>query len=102
MDDVREGNLKRESHCRLLVMSSWSDDGALVTRWKKANEGRRTKLSFLILYPESSREFTFFKTCFFILFEHMAEIRRTVDIYTLLLPQCYVRYNYSMTRVIFF
>mgnify|MGYP000459430060 FL=1 len=81
-------------------MSSWPDDGALVMRWKKANEGRRTNLSFLTLYPESSRELIFFKTCFFILFEHMAEIRGTVDIYTLLLPQCFARYNYSMTRVI--
>ena len=29
---------KRDSRCRLLVVSSWPDDGALVMRWKKANE----------------------------------------------------------------
>ena len=97
----REAYLKREreSRCRHLVMSSWPDDGALVTTWKKANEARCTKCSFLTLYPESSREF-FFKLVFFILFEHMVQIRRTVDIYTLLLPQCYLRHNYSMTGVI--
>ena len=46
MDDLREAYLKREreSGGRLLVMSSWPDDGALVMRWKKANEARRTKL----------------------------------------------------------
>ena len=49
MDDLREGYLKREreSRCRLLVMSSWLDDGALVMRWKKAIEARCTKLSYL-------------------------------------------------------
>ena len=77
-------------------MSSWPDDGALVMRWKKAIEVRATKLSFLTLYPESSREFILLKL-FFILCEHMVEIRRTVDI---LLPQSYLRHNYSMTRVI--
>ena len=46
MDDLREGYLKREreSRCRLLVMSSRPDDGALVMRWKKAIGGHRTKL----------------------------------------------------------
>ena len=53
MDDLREGYLKREreSRGRLLVMSSWPDDGALVMRWKKAIGGHRTKLSN-ILYPD--------------------------------------------------
>ena len=37
-------------------MSSWPDDGALVVRWKKANEARRTKLSLMILHPESSKD----------------------------------------------
>ena len=37
---------ERESRCRLLVMSSWPDDGALVMKWKKANEVRRTKVVF--------------------------------------------------------
>ena len=37
-------------------MSSWPDDGALVMRWKKANEARRTKLSLMILNPESSKD----------------------------------------------
>ena len=57
MNDLREAYLKREreSRCRLLVMSSWPDDGALVMRWKKANEVRRTKLSLMILLPESSK-----------------------------------------------
>ena len=36
MNDLREAYLKRErereSRCRLLVMSSWPDDGALVMR----------------------------------------------------------------------
>ena len=41
-------------------MSSWPDDGALVMRWKKAHEARRTKLSLMILQPESSRELCFF------------------------------------------
>ena len=102
MDDLREGYLKREreSRCRLLVMSSWPDDGALITRWKKANEARCTNLSFLTLYPESLGEFIFLKFVIFILFKHMVEIRRTVDIYTLLLPQCYLRHNYSMACVI--
>ena len=79
-------------------MSSWPDDGASFTRRKKANEARCTKISFLTLYPEGSKEFIFLKLVFFILFEHMVEIRRTVDIYTL--PQCYLRHNYSMTGVI--
>ena len=57
MDDLRKGISKeRESRCRLLVMSSWPDDGALVMRWKKANEARRTKLSLMILHPESSKD----------------------------------------------
>jgi len=37
-------------------MSSWPDDGALVMRWKKANEARRTKLSLIILHPESLKK----------------------------------------------
>ena len=47
MNHLREAYLKREreSRCRLLVMSSWPDDRALVMRWKKANEVRCTKLS---------------------------------------------------------
>ena len=92
MDDLREGYLKRErereSRCRLLVMSSWPDDGVLITRWKKANEALCTNLSFLTLYPESLGEFIVLKLVIFIFFKHMVEIRRTVDIYTLLLPQC--------------
>ena len=60
MNHLREASLKRErereSRCRLLVMSSGADDGALVMRWKKANKARRTKLSLMILYPESSKE----------------------------------------------
>ena len=44
---------KRDSRCRLLVMSSWPDDGALVMRWKKANEARCTKLSLMILHSKS-------------------------------------------------
>ena len=50
MNDLREAYLKREreSRCRLLVMSSWPDDGALVLRWKKANEARCTKFSLMI------------------------------------------------------
>ena len=58
MNDLREAYLKREreSRCRLLVMSSWPDDGALVMRWKKASEVRSTKLSLMILHPESSKE----------------------------------------------
>ena len=57
MDDRREAYLKREreSRCRLLVMSSWPDDGALVMRWKKANEARCTKLSLMILHSEMSK-----------------------------------------------
>ena len=54
-------------------MSSWPDDGALVMRRKKANEARCTKLSLMILHPESSKE-CFFKTSFFRLFEHIVEI----------------------------
>jgi len=50
---------ERESRCRLLVMSSWPDDGALVMRWKKANEACRTKLSLMILHPESLKECCF-------------------------------------------
>ena len=57
IDDLREAYLKRESRCRLLVMSSWPDDGAVVMRWKKANEARCTKLSLMILHPESWKEF---------------------------------------------
>ena len=76
MNDLREAYLKREreSRYRLLVMSSWPDDGALVMRWKKANEARRTKLSLMILHPESLKECCFFKTSFFRLFEHIGEI----------------------------
>ena len=51
IDDLREAYLKRESRCRLLVISSWPDDGALVMRWKKANEACRTKFSLIILHP---------------------------------------------------
>ena len=50
---------ERRSRCRLLVMSSWPDDDALVLRWKKENEARCTKLSLMILLPERS------KNCFF-------------------------------------
>ena len=48
MEDLREAYLKREkeSRCRLLVMSSWPDDGALVMRWKKASEAHRAKFTF--------------------------------------------------------
>ena len=56
MDDVREEHISKESRCRLLMMSSWPDDGALVMRWKKANEVRRTKFSLMILHPLSSKE----------------------------------------------
>ena len=57
MNDLKEPYLKREreSRCRLLVMSSWPDDGALVMRWKKANEARCTKFSLMILHPERSK-----------------------------------------------
>ena len=50
MDDLREAYLKREreSRCRLLVMSSWPDVGALVISWKKANKARRTKFSLVL------------------------------------------------------
>ena len=61
IDDLREAYLKRESCCRLLVMSSWPDDGALVLKWKKAYEARRTKFSLIILHPESSKELRFFE-----------------------------------------
>ena len=66
MDDLREAYLKREreSRCRLLVMSSWPDDGALAMRWKKANEARRTKFSLIILHPEGSKELWFFELLF--------------------------------------
>ena len=40
-------------------MSSWPDDGALVIRWKKANEACRTMLSLMILHPESLNECCF-------------------------------------------
>ena len=46
-------------------MSSWPDDGALVMRWKKVNEARRTKLSLMIFFPESLKEcWVFFNLCF--------------------------------------
>jgi len=61
-------------------MSSWPDDGALVMRWKKANEARRTKLSLMILHLESSKECYFLKTSLFNLFDHKVEIRRPTDI----------------------
>ena len=51
-------------------MSSWPDAGALVMKWKKGNEVRRTKLSFMILHPERSKK-CFFKT---------SEILRIMDI----------------------
>ena len=64
MNDLREAYLKRErdreSRCRLLVMSSWPDDGALVMRWKKANEARRTKLSYDFTSRELERIMFFF------------------------------------------
>ena len=62
-------------------MSSWPGDGALVMRWKEANEARRTKLFLMILNPESSKECCFCKTSFFSLFEHVVEIRRIADIH---------------------
>ena len=66
MNDLREGYFKRErdSRCRLLVMSSWPDYGALVMSWKKANEARGTKLSLTILLSESSKECFFFNFFF--------------------------------------
>ena len=64
IDDLREASLKRETRCRVLVMSSWPDDGALVMRWKKANEARRTKFSLIILHPEGSKELWFFELLF--------------------------------------
>ena len=63
MNDLREAYLKREREravaTELLVTSSWADDGALVMRWKKANEARRTKLSLMILHSESLKECCF-------------------------------------------
>ena len=59
MDDLREEHISKErerGRCRLLVMNSWPDDGALVMKWKRANEVRRTKLSLMILHPLSSKE----------------------------------------------
>ena len=56
---------ERESLCRLLVMGSWPDDGALVMGWKKANEARRTKLSLMILPSESLKKCCFFLNLFF-------------------------------------
>ena len=60
MDALREAYLKREtereSRCRLLVMSSWPDVGALVISWKKENKARRTKFSLMVLHPKSSKE----------------------------------------------
>ena len=81
MDGYREGYLKREreSRCRLLLMSSWPDDGALVMKWKKGNEVRRTKLSLMILHPERSKKCVF-KISVFSLFEHEVEILRIMDI----------------------
>ena len=66
MNDLREAYLKRkrESRCRLLVMSSWPDDGALVMRWKKANEARSMKFSLIILHPVASKELWFFELLF--------------------------------------
>ena len=62
-------------------MSSWPDDGALVMRWKKANEARRTKLSLIILHPESlKKKCFFFLTCFFSLFGHIVQNRRIADV----------------------
>jgi len=60
MNDPREAYIKRDrererGRCRLLVMSSWPDDGALVMRWKKASEARCTKLSLMILHSERSK-----------------------------------------------
>ena len=72
---------ERESRCRLLVMSSWPDVGALVISWKKANEPRRTKFSLMVLHPESSKEWCFFWTSLFSLFELIEEIRRIADIH---------------------
>ena len=40
-------------------MGSWPDDGSLVMRWKKANEARRTKLSSIMLHPESLKKMFF-------------------------------------------
>ena len=75
MNDLIEEHIskERESRCKLLVVSSWPDNGVLVMRWKKANEASCTKLSLMILHPESSKE-CFFKTSFFRLFEHIVEI----------------------------
>ena len=61
-------------------MSSWPDDGAVVMRWTKANEARRTKLYLILLHPESSKELFFFKTSFLVS-EHIVEIRRIADIH---------------------
>jgi len=60
----RERERERESRCRLLVMSSRPDDGALVMRWKKANEALRTKFSLMILHPERSKKWCFLKLLF--------------------------------------
>ena len=62
-------------------MGSWPDDGSLVMRWKKANEARRTKLSSIILHPESLKKMFFSLTCFFSLFDHMARNRRIADLH---------------------
>ena len=82
MNDLMEAYLKRERECRcrLLVMSSWRDDGALVMRWKKANEARRTKLT---LHLESLKKMMlfFFLICFFSLFDHIVQNRKIADMY---------------------
>ena len=48
-------------------MSCCPDDGAVVMRWKKAIEARRTKLSYL-------KECCFFKASIFSFFEHIVQI----------------------------
>ena len=69
---------KRErGRCRLLVMSSGPDDGALVMKWKKANEARRTKLSLMILYPESSKECFFLNLFFQSLWSHSTKSKNS-------------------------
>ena len=45
-------------------MSSWPDDGALVMKWKKANEVRRTKVVFNDFTSRKVEKIFFQNFCF--------------------------------------
>ena len=109
MDGYREGYLRVGYLKRERESLQASGDELLAWWWCLSYEMEESEWGAshqVVLNDFTSRkvEKMFFQNLFFFsLFEHKVEILRIMDInyvYTLLLPQCHLRHNYSMTRFI--